>query len=209
MQELNEAEMFRTVLNEMLDELKQLHVSIKEMNKTVAVLHEKIDKFDQRLENLQVVAPPPDLQPLKEQLAEGVSTFNIQAKETMEGMQKVFTVQMQKITDTLAASPKPIVRRLSLFPENDYHNHYKYFIKGLFLATVGVCLVGALYALGSQWLQQRRAEAGPAQERSVSMPGSYQPPAPVPLPERHVRKVPKRHREADTTVTAGVDTGSK
>jgi len=56
MQELNEAEMFRSVLNDMLDELKQLHTTTKEMNKAIIGQNQKIDGFDQRLENLQVMA---------------------------------------------------------------------------------------------------------------------------------------------------------
>lgn len=207
MQELHESEMFRSVLNEMLSELKQLHNSTKEMNKTISGLNERIDQFDQRLENLQVVSPPPDLQPLKE----GILEFNQQAKETMEGMREVFKVQMQKIADTLAAEPRPIVRRISLFPENDYRGNYKYFIKGLFLATVGVCLVGALYAFGSQWLDQRREERRPTlvpvQERTMSFPdGSYQPGGPSPARGR-TKKTGKRHREGDSVQALGVDTG--
>ncbi len=207
MQELHESEMFRSVLNEMLSELKQLQNSTKEMNKTILGLNERIDRFDQRLEDLQVVAPPPDLQPLKE----GILEFNQQAKETMEEMREVFRGQMQKIADTLAAEPRPIVRRISLFPDNDYRGSYKYFIRGLFLATVGVCLVGALYALGSQWLEQRREERRltrvPVQERSMSFPErNYQPGAPSPAPGR-AKKAGKRHREVDSVAAVSQDTG--
>src|SRR5882672_9289920 len=147
MQELNEAEMFRSVLNEMLDELKQLQATSKEMNKTIIGQNQKIDGFDQRLENLQVVAPPPDLEPVKDQLAEGVSGLNKEVKEAMQGVQGTFTQHLKKLTDTLEAEPKPIVRRISLFPENDYHGNYKYFIKALFLWSLGILALVLAYRL--------------------------------------------------------------
>jgi len=199
--------MFRTVLNEMVEELKQLHQGTKEINKTITGLQEKIDGFDRRLENLQVVAPPVDLGPLQEQMTESISAFNQQAKETMEGMQGAFTRQLQTLTDTLAAEPKPIVRRISLFPENDRHGSYKYFIKALFLSILGFGLLAGLYALGQQWLDQRAAERSQVQVRPVYLPERAYPSAPqAPSSTGKVRKAVKRRREVDSS-GLGVDTG--
>jgi len=81
MEALNELEMFRTVLNEMLTELKQLNTTQKEMNRTLLLLGEKVDGFQQRLDNLKVEAPAVDMQPVKDQLTEWAVGFNRQMTE--------------------------------------------------------------------------------------------------------------------------------
>jgi hypothetical protein len=179
MQELNEVEMFRAVLDEMLMELKQLHSATKEMKETIDALNEKIDGFNVRLENLQVVAPPPDLEPVKGQLAEGVSEFNRQVKESMDGIREVYTQHLKKLTDTLEAQPKPIVRRISLFPENDTRGHFKYFMKCLVLGILGMTLLAGLFSLGQQYLarhsndQSAEYNVSPSQAAMPSAPGPH------------------------------------
>jgi len=204
MQELNEAEMFRAVLNEMLEEMKQVHRTIKEMNGVLVLQQQKIDGFQRLLENIQVVAPPPDMQPLKDQFAAGVVEFKMQVKETLAGMQAVYGQQLQKVTEVLEAQPKPIVRRISLFPENDRHGNFKYFFKCLFLSTLGFGLLAGLYAFGVEWLAQRGSRQVPVQERSTSF--SVEQPA-ASGGVASLRRVPKkgrRHRAGDSAVSASL-----
>ncbi|MDO6435393.1 hypothetical protein Q4E93_32555 [Flavitalea sp. BT771] len=206
MPELNETEMFRAVLNEILNEHKQFSNAIKEMNKTVAGLGERMDGFQRQLENLQIVAPPPDLQPLKDQFAAGVADFGVQVKETLAGMQAVHSQQLQKMTAVLEAQPKPIVRRISLFPENDRHGNFKYFFKCLFLSILGFGLLAGLYAFGAQWLEQRGSRQPPVRERSVSFPeSSLEAPAHKPSGRHSTKRVRPQgaNISKDTTIPRG------
>ena len=139
MQEFNEGEMFRSVLNEMLIELKQLQQGVKETNKTLLALGEKVDGFRGYLDNLKVEVPPADLGLVIDGQAEGLIAFNKEVKGALEGMQTQFTQAIQKLTDAVEAQPKPIVRRICFFPESDYKGNYKYFIRAVVLWFLGVC----------------------------------------------------------------------
>ncbi len=158
MQELNEAEMFRTVLNEMLGELKQLTQGAKETNKNVATLQEKFGEFHHRLENLQVIAPAVDLAPVHDSLTQGVSELNKQVTEGMQGVLTTFTQHLEKLTAAVEAQPKRIVRRISLFPENDRHGNYKYTIRTMFLSILGALVVGGAFSLLLNNMEERKEE---------------------------------------------------
>ena len=206
MQELNEAEMFRAVLNEMLEEMKQVHRTIKEMKGALAVQQEKIDGFQRQLENIQVVAPPTDLQPLKDQFAAGVSEFSIMVKETLAGMKVDYGQQLQKVTQVLEAQPKPIVRRISLFPENDHHGNFKYFFKCLFLSILGFGLLAMIYALVQQRLEQGSGYQPAPYQSSRSFTGSSSAPSVPKASGGHSKKRDRPHSaniSKDTTIPRG------
>lgn len=198
--------MFRAVLNEMLEEMKQVHRTIKEMNKTVVSLGERVDGFQRQLENIQVVAPPLDLQPLKDQFASGLVDFSAQVKETLAGMEAGYSQQLQKVTQVLEAQPKPIVRRISLFPENDHHGNFKYFFKCLFLSTLGFGLLAGLYAFGAQWLEQGSGhQPAPYQSSRPFTESSSAPPVPK-ASGKHSTKRDRTHSaniSKDTTIPRG------
>lgn len=198
--------MFRAVLNEMLEEMKQVHRTIKEMNGVLVLQQQKIDGFQRQLENIQVVAPPPDMQPLKDQFAAGVVEFKMQVKETLAGMQAVYGQQLQKVTEVLEAQPKPIVRRISLFPENDRHGNFKYFFKCLFLSTLGFGLLAMIYALVQQRLEQGTGyQPAPYQSSRSFTESSSAPPVPK-ASRRHPTKRDRSHGAniyKDTTVPRG------
>jgi len=199
MQELNEAEMFRAVLNEMLDELKQLHVAVKGMNSGIVALTGKVDAFDKRLEDLQVVAPPPDLQPVQNELAAGVSGLQIQVKEGMSGIQSVFTQHMQKLTAALEAQPKPIVRRISFFSDNDYNGNYKYFIKACCLWTLGFLALVMIFKLVQPYFDRSTGYQSPSYRAAPYYPREDPPATTTVKPSRHSRKSSRKHRTVDSS----------
>jgi len=199
MEAFNEWEMFRTVLNEILTELKQFNNGQKEMGKTLLLLGEKVDGFQQRLDNLKVEAPAVDLQPVKDQLAEWAVGFNRQMTEGMEKIQTAFSQNLQKLSEAVAAQPKPIVRRISLFPENDYNGHFKFFIGRLLWAILGLCLLAGLFSLGQQYIMHRSMER--EAPRMEYVPEKIAPMAPPPRKAKTSRK----HHEADSVEKAPVE----
>jgi len=210
MQELNEVEMFRTVLNEMLLELKQMAQGAKETNKNLAALQEKFGEFHHRLENLQVIAPAVDLTPVHDSLTQGVSELNKQVKEGMQGVLTTFTQHLEKLTAAVEAQPKRIVRRISLFPENDRHGNYKYFIRAMFLSILGALVVGGAFSLLLNNMEERKEERRKLMfQKPAAQEWTTQPPAqPSSAPPR--KKTKARPPIADTITKMPVeDTGSK
>jgi len=194
METLNEAEMFRTVLNEMLGELKQLAQGAKEANKNLSALQEKFMDFHQRLENLKVVAPETDLTPVHDTLKEGITELNKQMTDGMGDVRTTFTQHLQKLTEAVEAQPKRIVRTFSLFPENDRRGSYKYFIKALFLSILGVLLIGGAYSLIKQSVDEHTEE----RRYLMTQRSAQQAPAqPSPAPQR--KKVKVKVAVEDTT----------
>lgn len=150
--------MFRTVLNEMLGELKQLAQGAKETNKNLVALQEKFGEFHHRLENLQVIAPAADLTPVQDTLTQGVTELNKQVTEGMQSVLATFTQHLEKLTAAVEAQPKRIVRRISLFPENDRQGNYKYFIRTMFLSILGALVVGGAFSLLLNNMEERKEE---------------------------------------------------
>jgi len=199
MEAINEIEMFRTVLNEMLTELKQLRDGQKEMNKTILLLGEKVDGFQQHLENLKVEVPATDLQPVKDELAEWAVGFNGLIKEGMEKIQTTFSQHLQKLSAVIEAEPKPIVRRISLFPETDRNGHFKFFISRLILGVLGALLLVGLFSLGQQYIAQRPSTESMMPYQQF-VPERTAPAAPPP----HKTKAPRKHHVVDSLEKAPV-----
>jgi hypothetical protein len=115
------------------------------MRTRLNTLEGKVDGFEQKLDDQQVIVNPPDPAPVLDMI-----------REEGSAMRKEMTERIKVLSDMVESQPKPIVRqwRLSLFPEWDHTGSWKHFINWLFAATLGALLVGALYALGSQYMQR-------------------------------------------------------
>jgi hypothetical protein len=114
-----------TVLNEVLEELKEANKSLKEMGGTVKALELRVDTGMQH----QIVAQ-------------------------CEGLRRETAAGMLRIAAVVEAQPKPIVRRISLFPENDKEGNYKTFIRWLIGGTIGAMMVLTAYVLINEQIQR-------------------------------------------------------
>lgn len=64
------------------------------------------------------------------------------------------TAGLGKLSGVVAAKPRPVLWRVSLFPENDREGNYKTFIRWLIGGIVGALLVGSAYVLANLWIQR-------------------------------------------------------
>jgi len=141
-------QIFETVLNEILEDLRKVTQSNRALQATVQDLAARLDTFATRLNELQVIAPPIDQQPLHHIVREGIDKI----RQTLQsGVQQPLETGIQKITAIVEAQPKAVIqqRRFLLFPENDREGHYKFLIRW----TVGLILGLAALGILSTWLQ--------------------------------------------------------
>jgi hypothetical protein len=173
-----------TVLNEVLEELKEANKSLKEMGGTVKALELRVHAFEQK----EIRIEPPDLEPLKTKLDELPGLINLEMMRVDTGMQHQIVAQcgelrretaagMLRIAAVVEAQPKPIVRRISLFPENDKEGNYKTFIRWLIGGTIGAMVVLTAYVLINEQIQRTYPRETQA---AVSGSNLGLPPAPPP-----------------------------
>ena len=138
-------EIFEAVLTEILEEMRQVNRGLKQSN-SIKDLCQRVEGFEQKLRDQQVIVQPPDLSSLDRQIADGIV----------------------RVAETVDRQPKPVLRqvRLSIFPESDREGSYKFFIRWLFGGAVLVMLVGALFFLGRQFLYKWH----PAVQQSLLVP---------------------------------------
>src|SRR5438876_9944389 len=88
-----------------LDELNAIKKSISEQNQLIKKLTEKMEGFDEKLEQQKVIVPPIDMQPL----------------------QTMITKFIAQVQATVVAQPKKIVRqfKILLFPEQNATEYYR------------------------------------------------------------------------------------
>lgn len=133
-------EIFEVVLTEILEENRQVNKALKEQNTSIKELCQRIEEFEQKLRDQQVVIQPPDLSSVERQIGEGLA----------------------RVAETVDRQPKPVLRhiRVSFFPECDKEGSYKFFIRWLFGGTILVLLVGVLFFLGRQFLDKWHPDVG-------------------------------------------------
>lgn len=124
-----------TVLNEVLEELQQTNKSIKQLSGTVADLGVHVKAFEKK----ELKTEPPDLQPV-------VTQCEVLRKEAAEGLARVAAA--------VAVQPKPIIRRISLFPENDRDRHFKFFLKWVLWFVVMLLTFEVGYLLISEYIER-------------------------------------------------------
>jgi hypothetical protein len=154
-------QMVLTVLNEVLDELKEANKSLKEMGGTMKALELRVHDFEQK----EIRIEPPDLEPLKKKIDELPDLINLEMMRVDKDMQQQIDARcgelrqeteagMLKIATAVEAQPKPIVRRISLFPENDKEGNYKTFIRWLIGGAIGAMIVVTAYVLINEQIQR-------------------------------------------------------
>ncbi|HLZ86626.1 MAG TPA: hypothetical protein VKQ52_05290 [Puia sp.] len=154
---------FETVLNDILDELKQANDRLRVMKESVKGLEERVAAFEQRLTELQVTAPPADVGPVKEVVDGAMSVFRREQAASVERM-----------TAIVEAQPKNVVRqwRWSIFPDDDRAGNYQYLIKKLSMVALVGMPVACLFLLGVRWMDKSYAyRAGFEQASTASVGG--------------------------------------
>lgn len=137
-----ELEVFKDAMNEQLKEQQTTTKQIEELAKEVKDSSQKIDGFDQKLENQKIVAPAPDTGPIR----------------------AILTDFLERITKIVADQPKTVVhqRRLLLFPETNAGQYYKIVFGRLipwgfaFIATAYVFTLCRQYIETSSQTSERR-----------------------------------------------------
>jgi hypothetical protein len=99
-------------------------------------------------------------------------------------LRKETTTAFVKVAAAVEAQPKPIVRRISFFPENDYSGNYKVFIRWFICGIIGAMMVAAAYVLTNEWILRNSPRETPAAVSGMSMSPGAEPPPPVPMAAR-------------------------
>jgi len=121
------------VLNEVLEELQDANRSLKQLSGTVTELGASVRAFEQK----EIKTEPPDLKPVIEQC-------EVMRKEVRSGLNGV--------AGAVERQPKPVVRRISLFPENDREGHFKFLIRWVLGVVVAALVIKVTYTLISEYL---------------------------------------------------------
>lgn len=141
-------QVFETVFNEILEDLRKVTRSNQALQTTVQDLGARLDTFATKLNELQVIVPPVDQQPLHHIAREGIDKI----RQTLQSdVQQPLEAGIQKITAIIGAQPKTVIqeRHFFLFPKNDHEGHYKFLIRWIVGLILGLASLGVL----SNWLQ--------------------------------------------------------
>ena len=184
--------MVLAVLTEVLEELKVVNKSLKEMGGMVKTLESRVQAFEQK----EIRIEPPDLGPVNHLVGqlpgiikEGINGLDESFRERMTvecaELRKETTAAFVKVAAAVEAQPKPVVRRISFFPENDREGSYKLFIRWLICGIIGAMMVLTAYVLINEWILRTYPREVPAAVSGMSMsPGAEPPPVPVPTVAR-------------------------
>lgn len=128
-----ESEVLVTAITELAEDQKSAGQQLEDLTKQVKEIGEKVEGFTDKLTNLQVVAPAPDMRPVVAKLSEF----------------------LQKVTAILEAQPKNVVReyRLLLFPADNADRYYRIIFGRLFGWAVLILACTYLFNLGQQYIQ--------------------------------------------------------
>lgn len=148
-------EIFQTVLNEILDEMKVFSLRAKDLQNTVADLKEKVAAFDQRLTE-QVVAPPADTRAVQEAIKEELAKIEQLTTESIGKMGLTVTEGFQKVNAVVEAQPKSVVRQLRFvfYPEYKSEN-YRFTLSRILLWTIAILVVFMLFTLAQERMGYR------------------------------------------------------
>ncbi|HWK07796.1 MAG TPA: hypothetical protein VNS58_29390 [Puia sp.] len=148
-------EIFESVLNEILEEMKVFSLLAKDLQNTVADLKEKVTAFDQRLTE-QVVAPPADTLAVQQVLKEGLNKIERLNIDSVDKINGSVTAGFQKISQLVETRAEAVLRhrRFVFYPENDNPN-YRFFLSRLLLFITGTIVIGLLFVLAWQWVVRR------------------------------------------------------
>ena len=169
------------VLTEVLDELKKANTSLDKMSGEVNELEKRVRAFEQK----EIKIEPPDLGPVSERVSAGCTE-----------LRNVTAAGLAKIAVAVEAQPKPIIRRISFFPENDREGNYKTFIRWLIGGTVGLIAIVTAFVLLDEWIQHRYPREMPSATSGFRTDVPSQPhPSPVPAPAKKVGTAVHHNRQ--------------
>jgi predicted transcriptional regulator len=100
-----EVQIVETVMTDLLEEQKETNKRLRELTGKMTELETKVDGFNQKLENQQVVAPPVDTKPLEKIVNQGYLATCAE----------------------VAKQPKNVIKqvRFQLFPETNTDRYYR------------------------------------------------------------------------------------
>ena len=191
-------EIIHAVMNEILGDLKRSSEESKALQQSLQELNGTIAGFGQRLTDLQgsiaeklqvsadrdaaspagVSSPAPDpeaLKALQVSFSKGVDGMNVSIADHTAQLTELLRKEFDRVHDTLSSAPRPTVRqwRLVLFPENDYHGHFKFFVSRFFLWVLGIIIVvGAAMLIRRAILEHYRLESLHPEVSSQAPPGT-------------------------------------
>ena len=145
-------DMILKVLGEVLEELQTANKSLKKTEDKLGELETRVQAFEHK----EIRIDPPDLAPVTERVSAECAAIR---KETSGGLLRVAA--------TVEAQPKPIVRRISLFPENDTQRNYRTTIWAIVAGILGTAAIAGAYVLFNAWILRIHPERAVS---SLSMP---------------------------------------
>ncbi|HEX3933655.1 MAG TPA: hypothetical protein VHW43_03190, partial [Puia sp.] len=175
-------QMVLAVLTEVLDELKEANKSLKEMGGTIKGLETRVQAFEKK----EIKIEPTDLGPIirlveqmPEILKEGINGLDegLRQRVTVEcaELRKETMAGLLKVATAVEAQPKPIVRRISFFPENDYQGNYKHFIRWVICGIISAMIVLTVYVLINEWILRTYPREAPAAVSGMEMSPAAEP----------------------------------
>jgi len=152
-------EIFSTVLNEILDELKESNQSLKTLQTTVKELQTTTAGFEQKLTDQQVIAPPADTTAIQELTGTAIAGMQEAVKTQLDAARCDTGNKMDHIASIVEAQPKAVVKqwRLSFFPDHDINGSFRHLINKCILALICIVLIGACYSLGLHYIEMKDA----------------------------------------------------
>ena len=167
---LKRMEILETVLNEASEDANAARKAVIDLHVTVIGLCEKVDGFDQRLQEQKVIVSPVDTGPIEEAVNTNIGKAGSALAEGLV-----------RINETLERQPKPIVRqfKFSLLPDGDpYGNNRKLYYKIMWW-LYGLLFLVMLFRLGTNYIETiPRREYAPVERL----------PDPAPPFQHHVEK---------------------
>jgi len=188
-EEIVSQKMLLTVLDETLEEMQNANKSLKEIGERIGNLAAKIGTLEirvQAFEQKEIRIEPPDLGPVSERVSAECA-----------GLKKVTEAGLLKVAVAVETQPKPIVRRITFFPENDQEGNYKTLIRWMIGGIVGLMLIGSAYVVANAWIQRtprwQKIATGMETHLSTDTPAVARPAtSPAGKPVKHPRK-PKKN----------------
>jgi len=186
----------KDVLEDVLVELKEANGSLTDMRTRLNALEGKMNGFEQTVADMigeqgsglrkETAEAVGDMRKetaetvgnMRNELLNAVGEMQQELSRAMGEMRKDMAEHTRALCHVVELQPKPIIRqwRISLFPERDHSGSWKHFINWLFGSIVLALLVGALYALGRQYMEQVHPAPAAETMAPVAPAGSGLPP---------------------------------
>lgn len=130
-----EKEKLEIVLEEVVEDSKNVRSAVEELKQEIWQLREKADDLEKKVDTMKVVPPPVDTRPV----------------------QTIVRVSLDRIQQLIADQPKTVVhqKRFLLFPEHHATEYYRIIFRLILWLTLASA-VYYLFALGKEALQNAK-----------------------------------------------------